>query len=259
MTLPRLVQCLICYSDKKRNKVYSHSCNNIICSDCIFRNIFIYLRLSCPYCRVDYKKNEVSLLKTIYHKEFDKCDLVAIGEVMSSCESACEVLIKCINQYDMMKKMPNVMDDVTSFITSINIIIKTMPFPFIWAIVPDAMNIIILDKLFLPLFIRCSMNSEFFHLMGVDRFILYDRTYETGSTIPIYNIDQLLMANDDLKMNISELVNIQFKFHTYYYTHINSEIREKLEDIIIEQIENVDVNRSMYNISQRVITFELTS
>jgi len=212
---------------------------------------------------VDYSGKELLILKNVYRKQFEEYDDHAMGEVMSSCNTAYEVMVKCNEQHDMMLKIPSIAEDMTSFLISINKCVNLMPFPYILAIVRDEKNIIILDRKFIFLFAAYAVDGgDFFDLLGVDRFILYDKSHENERGIPIFsraildNIHKQSLLGLDIVMPSDMAINTE-------YMNSRCNVGDKLKDIdvsieiairrtIIDNRGGVSISK----LTQRIITIE---
>lgn len=184
-------ECSLCVSEKKRSELYSHTCDNLICYECIFTNILFHLRIECPYCRVDYSKNELKVLLKKKKVLFNKLNNQSTEKMMTACESGYDMINSCMNQVKLFEKMGFFGTKVIAYMELITKALIILPFRFVLAMQKDAKNILILEYSNLWLLAKYSIGTTFFQIMGTDRFVLYDRRDDCDAIIRVYSIDVL--------------------------------------------------------------------
>lgn len=216
-----LIDCMVCFNGYERKALYSHGgkCDTLVCALCIFRNVFIHLRKKCPFCRIDYTSNQMIVLTQVYKKEFEYTDLIAMGEIVKSCDTAGALFDICIEQTNLMIDYKNIAGGITNLMSSLNNFILRLPFPFILGIT-KSMNIMIMHYKYFDCIKNCAIDGQFSTCLNVKAFALYTDEISNGCEIP-------LLSFSDIK----KIVECKPIYKTRVLTCQVKKIKDKLEEL----------------------------
>lgn len=241
MAMVDTLDCSLCRIIKKRKQLYGHVCKNWICYDCIYKNILFYLRIQCPYCRVDYSEKEIYLLVEVEPSKFRDFNKKAINKMMSDCECGYDMMERCSKQSQMMEKMgdPSFMDN---FVITLTKTFLYIPFTFVLAMQKEANNIIIFKYENFIRFIMSEIQLKFLRVLGVDRFIIYHESHDTEVNIPVYSTDKLFSMLPDKITGKNLTGKLEIDVLSYFHNKfING--NEIMVDKLVNQ-EDIDVTFS---------------
>lgn len=217
------IVCSICQQKHKRKNLYAHTCDNLICPKCIFKNVFIHLRKKCPYCRIDYTPEQMKILSVVYKKDFESIDYIAMSEIVKSCDTANDLFDACIRQTNLMLDYKEVSHNVSNVMNSLNNFILHVPFPFILGIT-KTMNIMIIHCKYFDFIKNYSENSDFLKSLDIKGFALYSD--DIINHIPILKFT-------DIKKIIERKPIYETRLLTCRLRTIKDKL-EELEDVSIE-------------------------
>lgn len=253
-------ECSLCVLKKKRSDLYSHICNNLICSNCIFTNILIYLRIECPYCRLEYSIIEFKVLKSVYKNTFDNCNKNALNKLMFNVESGYDMMTKLTEQNTIIEKY-KIDDSTVSFMDIILTHLIKLDFEFILAIQKGKDNIIIVDEEWLFSLMTLSIwDKHFFKSFSIGLIIVYDKNKPYNITMPIYLLKDALKIcehGDIKKLRINGNISAKFLKNEI---NIGSKL-EKIDDTINLRMRSTisDMERQIIlykELNQRIITMD---
>lgn len=223
------VKCSLCC--KGLTSLYRHQCNNLICYECIIKNIINYLRLECPYCTIDYTESQ---LTHIFAKDvdlFDKINEGNINKMMTACNSGKDMLDACAKQDDMRSRMGEICNKMICFTKTIGAIICNLPFKFVLAMQKDRNNILIIQNDDVELFSRTIKNYPFLECFGVDRIIAVNKNLSDEIYICVYDIYEFEnMSNPDHQDENGVLTMIPVSLYLNKYISNNKRLVDKLDN-----------------------------
>ena len=196
MSSSTYVECSLCVSQKKRSELYSHTCNNLICCECIFTNILLHLRIECPYCRLDYTNKELGDLFEKQTVLFDKINGQSTEKMMAACECGYDMINACMKQSEMIQKMGEAGRGIADHTGTITSTLMNLPFKFVLAMQKDAKNILIVHEDATSLLCHVLQKFPFFHVLGVDRVISYVERNINELVIPVYSEKEIATMGD---------------------------------------------------------------